>query len=160
MGRNSRMWQDMARVLGLFSDTESLARRYYRNFMEKGIDQGHREDLIGGGLIRIERKYALIDSGVTSDQIAELAARLTNIETQLIYKPGKKRARVRARSLFCYWSAKELGVHMTDLSRLLKISPSAVSFSVRRGEEICISNDYCLTDLLDEAATRRKKISK
>ncbi len=38
---------------------------------------------------------------------------------------------------------------MTDLSRLLKISPSAVSLSVQRGEEICISNDYCLTDLLE-----------
>ena len=38
--------------MDLFSDTVFLARKYYRSFVKKGIDQGHREDLIGGGLIR------------------------------------------------------------------------------------------------------------
>jgi len=71
-----------------------------------------------------------------------------NTEPELIFKPGKERDRVRARSLFCYWSAKELGVPMTDLSRLLKISLSAISLSVKRGEKICLSNDYSIADLL------------
>ncbi len=73
------------------------------------------ERVLSASQEQLERKYALINLGVTTDQIVELAARLTNIETEIIYKPGKERARVRARSLFCYWSAKELGVHMTDL---------------------------------------------
>jgi len=176
-------------VLELFSDTVSTARRFYRSFVKKGIDQGRREDLIGGGLIRsfggwsnvkamrrakifeksderilgdgdfvekvlsacqeqLERKYTLTNSAVTTDQIAAIAAKLENIETELIFKPGKERARVRARSLFCYWSAKELGIPMADLSRLLKISLSAISLSVQRGEEICASKDYSVTDLL------------
>jgi len=175
--------------LDLFSDTVFLARKYYRSFVKKGIDQGHREDLIGGGLIRssggwssvkamrkakiyeksderilgdgefvenvlstcqeqLERKYTLINSGVTTDEIAVIAAKLLNTEPELIFKPGKERDRVRARSLFCYWSAKELGVPMTDLSRLLKISLSAITLSVKRGEKICLSNDYSITDLL------------
>jgi len=37
---------------------------------------------------------------------------------------------------------------MTDLSRLLKISLSAISLSVKRGEKIWLSNDYSITDLL------------
>jgi len=98
---------------------------------------------------QLERKYALRNSGVTTDQIAAVAAKLVNVEPEMIYKFGKERAKVRARSLFCYWSAKELGIPMTDLSRLLKISPSAVSLSVQRGEKICESNKYCITDLLN-----------
>jgi len=52
MGRKSRKWQNIGGVLDLFSDTVFLARKYYRSFVKKGVDQGHREDLIGGGLIR------------------------------------------------------------------------------------------------------------
>jgi len=189
MGRKSRKWQNIAGVLDLFSDTVFLARKYYRSFVKKGVDQGHREDLIGGGLRRssggwsnvkamrkakiyeksderilgdgefvenvlstcqeqLQRKYTLINLGVTTDEIAVIAAKLLNTEPELIFKPGKERDRVRARSLFCYWSAKELGVPMTDLSRLLKISFSAISLSVKRGEKICLSNDYSITDLL------------
>jgi len=189
MGRKSRRWQNIVGVLDLFSDTVFQARKYYRSFVKKGIDQGHREDLIGGGLIRssggwssvkamrkakiyeksderilgdgefvenvlstcqeqLEREYTLINSGVTTDEIAVIAAKLVNTEPELIFKLGKERDRVRARSLFCYWSAKELGVPMTDLSRLLKISLSAISLSVKRGEKICVSNDYSITDLL------------
>ena len=98
---------------------------------------------------QLERKYALRNPGVTTDQIAAVATKLANVEPDMIYKFGKERAKVRARSLFCYWSAKELGIPMTDLSRLLKISPSAVSLSVQRGEKICESNKYCITDLLN-----------
>jgi hypothetical protein len=49
------------------------ARRYYRSFVKKGIDQGRREDLNGGRLIR--------SFCVTIDQIAAIAAKLENIET-------------------------------------------------------------------------------
>ena len=51
---------------------------------------------------QLERKYTLINSGVTTDEIAVIAAKLVNTEPELIFKPGKERDRVRARSLFCY----------------------------------------------------------
>jgi hypothetical protein len=37
---------------------------------------------------------------------------------------------------------------MTELSRQLKISVPAVSFSVKRGEQIAMENNFTLTDLL------------
>jgi hypothetical protein len=39
-------------VLGLFSEQVPLARRRYRAFLKRGIAQGQRPDLVGGGLIR------------------------------------------------------------------------------------------------------------
>ena len=39
-------------VLLLFGDNLSEARRMYRHFVRKGVDQGSRADLQGGGLVR------------------------------------------------------------------------------------------------------------
>lgn len=52
MGKTKAEWQDTRYILGLFGDTVSLARRRYRVFVEKGIAEGKRQDLTGGGLIR------------------------------------------------------------------------------------------------------------
>ncbi len=52
MGKKERSWQDTDSVLGLFSSDLSKARKGYHAFMKSGIDQGRREDLSGGGLIR------------------------------------------------------------------------------------------------------------
>ncbi len=57
----------------LFFDTVFAAQRYYRSFAKKGIDQGRREDLNGGRLIR--------SFCVTTDHITAIAAKLENIET-------------------------------------------------------------------------------
>jgi hypothetical protein len=51
-------------------------------------------------------------------------------------EPGKERPRVAARSLYCYWAVKELGVSQTELARRLGLSVAGVGFSVRRGESI------------------------
>ena len=45
-------WQDTGHVLKMFDSNLSTARRLYREFVAKGADQGRRDDLIGGGLIR------------------------------------------------------------------------------------------------------------
>jgi REP element-mobilizing transposase RayT len=52
MGRRQYDWQDVDYVLGLFGKTRRTARKKYAEFVTKGIDQGHRSDLVGGGLIR------------------------------------------------------------------------------------------------------------
>jgi len=45
-------WQDKDYVLKRFGGAEIQARRTYNAFVAKGIDQGRRLDLIGGGLVR------------------------------------------------------------------------------------------------------------
>jgi len=47
-------------VLGLFDEDTSTARRRYREFVRKGIEQGKRSELIGGGLIRSQGGWAAV----------------------------------------------------------------------------------------------------
>jgi hypothetical protein len=47
MGRKKRTWQDMNHALGYFGKTVRSARKAYFSYVEAGLDQGHRDDLIG-----------------------------------------------------------------------------------------------------------------
>jgi len=79
-------------------------------------------------------------AGYELDKVVEKVAAVLNIKPSEVWAPGKQRRRVQARSLLCYWAARELEISMAELSRKLKISPSAVTLSVRRGEKIAL--DY------------------
>jgi REP element-mobilizing transposase RayT len=52
MGKVDHDWQNTDKVLKLFGEKIGNARRVYRQFVRKGIEQGKRTDLTGGGLIR------------------------------------------------------------------------------------------------------------
>ena len=60
MGRCKNDWQDINAVLRLFGEKVSAARRHYREYVEKGIALGKRDDLIGGGLIRSNGGWASV----------------------------------------------------------------------------------------------------
>lgn len=52
MGRVSNCWQDWEYVLSWFGRREGEARKAYRRYVEEGISQGRRPELVGGGLVR------------------------------------------------------------------------------------------------------------
>lgn len=52
MNRYKTDWQDRKYVLQWFGKKEGDAKKTYRTFVKKGINQGKRPDLTGGGLIR------------------------------------------------------------------------------------------------------------
>jgi putative transposase len=52
MNKEKRAWQNVDYVYGLFSEKKRLARTRYRVYVENGILDGKRPDLIGGGLLR------------------------------------------------------------------------------------------------------------
>jgi putative transposase len=52
MGKFKNDWQNTRYVLSLFGRKVSEARRRYSEFVEKGIKDGKRPELVGGGLIR------------------------------------------------------------------------------------------------------------
>ncbi len=52
LGHRGYGCQDVDGVLAWFGNRAGDARRKYRSFVEAGFDQGRREDLRGGGLIR------------------------------------------------------------------------------------------------------------
>ncbi len=52
MGRVRAAWQDRDYVLRWFGQVEGPARKAYRRYVEEGIEEGRRPELVGGGLIR------------------------------------------------------------------------------------------------------------
>jgi len=62
MGKKKKEWQDDAYVLKLFDKKRSTARRRYKIFVQKGIQEGRRLELTGGGLIRSSGGWSVIKS--------------------------------------------------------------------------------------------------
>jgi len=60
MAKRKNDWQDTDKVLGMFGDKAGPAIRAYRAFVEKGITQGKRSDLTGGGLVRNAGGWAAV----------------------------------------------------------------------------------------------------
>ena len=183
MGKHEFPRQNSKEILGFFGKRVSHARCRYNEFIAKGINEGRRDDLIGGGLIRsaggwsavkelqkskihmksderilgdsnfvsemlskagesFERRCALKANGVDIDFIAERVATLLEIPVEEVWREGKFKSLVQARSLLCFWAVRELGVSMASMARRLNISSVAVSKSVARGSEIVRRNSF------------------
>lgn len=52
IGKVKRDWQQVSHALSFFGKRKSDARKAYRHFVEKGVNQGRRPELTGGGLLR------------------------------------------------------------------------------------------------------------
>ncbi len=52
MAKRRNDWQDTDKAMGMFGEKAGPTRSAYRAFVEKGIIQGKRSDLTGGGLVR------------------------------------------------------------------------------------------------------------
>lgn len=186
LGAQKRPWQDARYVLGQFGESLRTARRRYLAYVRAGVEQGRREDLTGGGLIRslggwsevkrqrkqkmgrlkgderilgnsefvhrileqaneqLERRYELVSRGWNQEKVARQAASLYNISPSEIYRKGREQVRMEARSLFCYWCARELGLSLTDIAKSLGMTPAGVGYAVRRGEKIALAGGHRL----------------
>ena len=190
LGTSNYPWQNCSDILALFDQGITYSRRLYRLYVKKGIAQGHRPDLTGGGLLRstggwstVKRmrkkgvsyqsderilgdtafvssvlskvedtknsRFALLEKGVTFDQLLKTVAAYMKILPEDILGPGKNRHKVRARSLLCYWATRELGETMTSLADRMGMSVANVSISVQRGEGIIRENFMDINGLLN-----------
>jgi REP element-mobilizing transposase RayT len=52
MGKLKNDWQDTAYVLKQFGNRSGLSHRRYRQYIQEGVIQGRRPELVGGGLVR------------------------------------------------------------------------------------------------------------
>ena len=187
IGRRKRPWQDVDYVLKYFGKTRHRARKEYISYVKDGLNQGRRNELTGGGLIRslggwsevtklrlkgqvhtksderilgesdfvtdvlfqanekYERQYELKRLGYDLDGIAVKVAEIFEMEPDDIFSKGKHRIRVKARSLFCFWAVRELGISLTELARRMGISVTGIGYSVDRGKIIANENNYQLT---------------
>jgi putative transposase len=92
-----------------------------------------------------ERRHYLKTMGVNLDMIAERVASIVGIDAHEVWSAGKHRKIVQARSILCYWAVRELGETMSSMARRLKLSVTAVSISVTRGEQL-VRRDNLLFD--------------
>jgi len=92
------------------------------------------------------RKYRLKSRGFNFDKVSERVSTIFDLEKGYITGRGRQRARVRARDLLCYWCAIELAIPMADLSKRLDMTLAAVSYAVKRGEQIAKEGGYHLED--------------
>jgi hypothetical protein len=95
---------------------------------------------------KFDRKYELKRLGYDLGGIASRVAEIYEIDVDDIFLKSKHQKRVKARSLFCFWAVRELGISLTELARRLGISVAAVGYSVERGEIIARENDYQLIE--------------
>jgi len=188
MGQTKVPWQDVAFIFHSFGKSVRRARREYLSYVESGVAQGRRQDLIGGGLIRslggwaevkklrgkgqdhiksderilggsdfvdsvlgmanerCKRECELRRRGYDMLRVSERVAEVYQIKVKDIFAKGRQQERVNARSLFCFWSARGLGIPLAELARKLGMSIPGVGYAVRRGESICIANDFHLVN--------------
>lgn len=62
MGRFKNAWQDRDYVLGWFGKKEGEAKKAYSKYVQEGIAQGRRPELVGGGLIRSQGGWSQVIS--------------------------------------------------------------------------------------------------
>jgi putative transposase len=178
LGKNRQAWQDTEYVLNYFGKTLREGRKRYFSYVEAGVDQGRRKDLVGGGLIRshggwaevkkrrlgeggrikgderilgqsdfvlellakanenLDRRHELKSLGYNLERVAERVSEVYGVGVKSLLSKRRERNLVEARSLLCYWAVRELEMSLTELARTLKMTPSAISYAVSRGETL------------------------
>jgi len=106
------------------------------------------DSLLSAAGEKVERHYEVKRAGYDLDKTAKRAAGVCSVEPDDIFSRSRQRIKVQARSLFCYWASRELGISHTELARRLEVSVPAVSYSVERGKLIAKEHDYQLIETI------------
>jgi hypothetical protein len=139
------------------------ARKAYREFVAAGVDQGRRDDLVGGGLRRSLKRIGPTRKRVDYDErvlggsefvsplrreeslrerlqpAVSLAAVVDRVGEHYgltaadVRRKSRAPAIVEARGLVCYVAVRKLGYQTSETARLLHMTPAGVSMAVHRG---------------------------
>jgi REP element-mobilizing transposase RayT len=104
------------------------------------------ESVLARAAEKYDYRYDLKRRGYDLNRVARRVAEIYGIEPTAMLSRGRQKRKVQARSLFCFWAVRELGVSLRELAGKLGLSAPAVGFSVERGEAIARENDYRLID--------------
>ena len=78
--------------------------------------------------------------------IAGRVAEVLGMDQDEVFSKGRQDKKVKARSLLCFWAARQLGMSHTALAKKLEMSLAGIGFSVERGESIAKNGDFLLID--------------
>ncbi len=107
-------------------------------------DSDFVDSIISQSEEQYERRYELKRQGFDLDRIAARVAEVLNMDQDEILSKGRQRRKVKARSLLCFWAARELGMSLTALARKLEMSIAGVGFAVESGELIAKKRNFML----------------
>ena len=93
---------------------------------------------------QFERRHNLKRQGLDLDRIAQRVAEVLNLDRDEVLSKGRQNRKVKARSLLCFWAARELGLSLTALARILGMSIAGVGFAAARGEVIAQNSNLNL----------------
>jgi putative transposase len=82
------------------------------------------------------------------EMLACIVARALEIDRSDVDAPGRQPSRVQARSLFCYWAVRELGITTTALADRFGLSQPAISLAVQRGEKLVAEYGWHLENFI------------
>ena len=91
-----------------------------------------------------ERRHKLRRQGYDLVRIAERVSEVLGIKRDEVFSKGRQSRKVKARSLLCFWAARELGISHTALAKALEMSVAGVGFAAERGESIAKEGNYSL----------------
>jgi REP element-mobilizing transposase RayT len=94
------------------------------------------EEVLAEQKEQFERRYYLKALGYDIDRVVAKVAEILDMDREQILKRGNQPLRVKAKSLVCYWAVRELGLSGTDVGKIVKLSQSAVSRAIARGEKL------------------------
>ena len=91
------------------------------------------------------RQCALRKRGYDLEKIAERVAEIYRVNVREVLARGRQQQRVSARSIFCFWAVRILGISLAALARRIGLSPAGFGYAVPKGEAIARKNRYQLT---------------
>ena len=69
-----------------------------------------------------ERRHRFRRQGYDLDRIAERVSEVLGMKPDEVFSKGRQDRKVKARSLLCFWAARELGMSHTALAKKLEMS--------------------------------------
>ena len=106
-------------------------------------------DFVGSVLKRqnekLERKYRFHAAGVDLNSVVSQVAKIFNLDPEMLLEQRSRGSSTDGRALICYWAISELGMTGRELSKIIGISPAAVSRLKERGRELATKAGLTLT---------------
>ncbi|WP_028313959.1 transposase [Desulfatibacillum aliphaticivorans] len=91
-------------------------------------------------------KYLLAAKGIDRKKALKKASALFGVAPAWILTKSRQQPLADARSLYCYWAARKLGISQAELSRELAMTSGGVTHAVNRGRRIAMENRYVVDD--------------
>jgi len=170
LGNQKIEGQAIETVLSLFGKKVPTARVKYRVFVEEGVAQGRRNDLVGGGLRRSQgmavdageiesfddrvlgsgefvehlrqdkELYDKLPLTISLNKLIVRVAEFFGVESSALKRRSRLAQIVEARGAICFLAVREIGYSGVAVGQVLNMNRSGVCIAARRGEVLVQRN--------------------